>query len=66
MAAAAREHAQALAQHADVEKQKVKVEKIKEYKELLMIDTSSYSEDQKASLKKMLDFLFDDIYGRRT
>jgi hypothetical protein len=45
MAAAAREHAQALVQNAATkkEKEKVKVEKIKEYKELLMIDTSSYS-----------------------
>jgi len=38
MAAATREHAQALAQHAATEKEKVKVEKMKEYKELLMID----------------------------
>jgi len=66
MAAAAREHAQALVQHATTEKEKVKVEKIKEYKELLMIDTSLYSEEQKASLKKMLEFLSDDIYGRGT
>jgi hypothetical protein len=66
MAATAKEHAQALVQNAATEKEKVKVEKIKEYKELLMIDTSSYSEEQKASLKKMLDFLSNDIYGRGT
>jgi hypothetical protein len=45
MAVAAREHAQALAQHAATENEKVKLEKIKEYKELLIINTSSYSED---------------------
>jgi tricorn protease-like protein len=66
MAAAAREHAQALVQNVATKKEKVKVEKIKEYKEPLMIDTSSYREEQKASLKKMLDFLSDDIYGRGT
>lgn len=43
MAADAREHAQAIAIQAEADKEKVKMEKIKQFNELLMIDTSSYS-----------------------
>ena len=56
MAAAAREHAQAI---AATDKEKLKMEKIKQYKELLMIDTSSFNEAQKKSYENMLDFLSD-------
>jgi myo-inositol catabolism protein IolC len=64
MAAAAREHDQALATMAAADKEKVKMEKMKQFKELMMIDTSSYSEAKKAHHVKMLDFLSDEIYGR--
>lgn len=37
--------------------------KIKQFNELLMIDTSSYSESQKTHHEKMLDFLSNEIYG---
>lgn len=63
MAHAASEHAQAIAIQAEADKEKVKMEKIKQFNELLMIDTSSYSESQKARHEKMLDFLSNEIYG---
>ncbi|KAG2639790.1 hypothetical protein PVAP13_2KG045700, partial [Panicum virgatum] len=50
MAAAAREHAQAI---AATDKEKLKMEKIKQYKELLMIDTSSFNEAQKKNAMKI-------------
>uniref|UniRef100_I1PNX0 No apical meristem-associated C-terminal domain-containing protein n=1 Tax=Oryza glaberrima TaxID=4538 RepID=I1PNX0_ORYGL len=63
MAADAREHAQAIAIQAEADKEKVKMEKIKQFNELLKIDTSSYSESQKARHEKTLDFLSNEIYG---
>ena len=56
MAAAAREHAEAIAIMAATDKEKLKMEKIKQYKELLMIDTSSFNEAQKKRHENMLDY----------
>ena len=51
MATAAREHAQAIVAMAATDNEKLKMEKIKQYKELLMIDTSSFNEAQKKTMK---------------
>jgi hypoxanthine-guanine phosphoribosyltransferase len=63
-AAAARGHDQALATMAAADKEKVKMEKMKQFKELMMIDTSSYRKAKKAHHVKMLNFLSDEINGR--
>ncbi|KAF8660320.1 hypothetical protein HU200_057896 [Digitaria exilis] len=49
MASAAREHAAAIAAMAAADAQKLKMEKIKQYNELMLIDTSSFTETQKST-----------------
>ncbi|CAL5032199.1 unnamed protein product [Urochloa decumbens] len=64
MAAAAREHAAAIDKMAEADKEKVKMDKIKQLTELMKIDTNSYSPTQKARHEKLLDFLTDEIYRK--